>query len=125
MVFDDIPETEYVSCSSAFFVVRDRFPVSEGHSMIISRRQDAVTYFDLSSDEKQELLQLIEQVKAALESELSPDGYNIGMNCGAAAGQTVMRFHCHVIPRFNGDMDDPRGGVRLCIPSKGNYLREP
>lgn len=125
MVFDDIPETEYVSCSSAFFVVRDRFPVSEGHSLIISRRQDAVTYFDLSSDEKQELLQLIEQVKAALESELSPDGYNIGMNCGAAAGQTVMRFHCHVIPRFNGDMDDPRGGVRLCIPSKGNYLREP
>jgi diadenosine tetraphosphate (Ap4A) HIT family hydrolase len=124
-VFDDIPESEYVSCSSAFFVVRDRFPVSEGHSLIISRRQDAVTYFDLSSDEKQELLQLIEQVKAALESELSPDGYNIGMNCGAAAGQTVMRFHCHVIPRFNGDMDDPRGGVRLCIPSKGNYLREP
>ena len=124
-VFDDIPESEYVSCSSAFFVVRDRFPVSEGHSLIISRRQDAVTYFDLSPDEKQELLQLIEQVKAALESELSPDGYNIGMNCGAAAGQTVMRFHCHVIPRFNGDMDDPRGGVRLCIPSKGNYLREP
>ncbi|MDB4664410.1 HIT family protein [bacterium] len=124
-VFDDIPESEYVSCSSAFFVVRDRFPVSEGHSLIISRRQDAVTYFDLSSDEKQELLQLIEQVKAALESELSPDGYNIGMNCGDAAGQTVMRFHCHVIPRFNGDMDDPRGGVRLCIPSKGNYLREP
>ena len=63
-VFDDIPESEYVSCSSAFFVVRDRFPVSEGHSLIISRRQDAVTYFDLSSDEKQELLQLIEQVKA-------------------------------------------------------------
>ncbi|MGC6448031.1 MAG: HIT family protein [Rubripirellula sp.] len=124
-VFDDIPESEHVCGSDAFFVIRDRFPVSEGHSLIISRRATAVTYFDLSSEEQHELLQLIEQVKAGLESELSPDGYNIGMNCGAAAGQTVMQFHCHIIPRFDGDMDDPRGGVRLCIPSKGNYLREP
>ena len=122
-VFDEIPESEHVCGSDAFFVIRDRFPVSEGHSLIISRRSDAVTYFDLSSDEKLELLQLIEEVKTELESKLSPDGYNIGMNCGAAAGQTVMQFHCHIIPRFNGDMDDPRGGVRLCIPSKGNYLK--
>ena len=122
-VFDEIPESEHVCGSNAFFVIRDRFPVSEGHSLIISRRSDAVTYFDLSSDEKLELLQLIEEVKTELESKLSPDGYNIGMNCGAAAGQTVMQFHCHIIPRFNGDMDDPRGGVRLCIPSKGNYLK--
>ena len=122
-VFDEIPESEHVCGSIAFFVIRDRFPVSEGHSLIISRRSDAVTYFDLSSDEQQELRQLIEEVKTELESKLSPDGYNIGMNCGAAAGQTVMQFHCHIIPRFNGDMDDPRGGVRLCIPSKGNYLK--
>ena len=122
-VFDEIPEFEHVCGSNAFFVIRDRFPVSEGHSLIISRRSDAVTYFDLSSDEQQQLLQLIEEVKTELESKLSPDGYNIGMNCGAAAGQTVMQFHCHIIPRFNGDMDDPRGGVRLCIPSKGNYLK--
>lgn len=122
-VFDEISESEHVCGSNAFFVIRDRFPVSEGHSLIISRRSDAVTYFDLSSDEQQELLQLIEEVKTELESKLSPDGYNIGMNCGAAAGQTVMQFHCHIIPRFNGDMDDPRGGVRLCIPSKGNYLK--
>lgn len=122
-VFDGIPESEHVCGSNAFFVIRDRFPVSEGHSLIISRRSDAVTYFDLSSDEQQELLQLIEEVKTELESKLSPDGYNIGMNCGAAAGQTVMQFHCHIIPRFNGDMDDPRGGVRLCVPSKGNYLK--
>lgn len=122
-VFDEIPESEHVCGSNAFFVIRDRFPVSEGHSLIISRRSDAVTYFDLSPDEKLELLQLIEEVKTELESKLSPDGYNIGMNCGAAAGQTVMQFHCHIIPRFNGDMDDPRGGVRLCIPSKGNYLK--
>ena len=122
-VFDEIPESEHVCGSNAFFVIRDRFPVSEGHSLIISRRSDAVTYFDLSSDEQQQLLRLIDEVKTELESKLSPDGYNIGMNCGAAAGQTVMQFHCHIIPRFNGDMDDPRGGVRLCIPSKGNYLK--
>ena len=122
-VFDEIPESEHVCGSNAFFVIRDRFPVSEGHSLIISRRTDAVTYFDLSSDEQRELLQLIEEIKTELESKLSPDGYNIGMNCGAAAGQTVMQFHCHIIPRFNGDMDDQRGGVRLCIPSKGNYLK--
>ncbi|MGC6443366.1 MAG: HIT family protein [Rubripirellula sp.] len=122
-VFDEIPESEHICGSNTFFVIRDRFPVSEGHSLIISRRSDAVTYFDLSPDEQQELLQLIEEVKTELESKLSPDGYNIGMNCGAAAGQTVMQFHCHIIPRFNGDMDDPRGGVRLCVPSKGNYLK--
>ncbi len=105
-------------------MIRDGFPVSEGHRLIISRRAAAVTYFDLSSDEQNELLQLMEQVKAGLESELSPDRYNIGMNRGVAAGQTVMRFHCHVIPRFSGDFEAPRGGVRLCIPSKGNYMRD-
>ena len=121
-VFDDIPESEYVCSSQSFFVIRDRFPVSDGHSLVISRRANAVTFFDLTTEERQELLQLIETVKTALDRDLSPDGYNIGMNCGAAAGQTVMRFHCHLIPRFAGDVEDPRGGVRWCVPSKGNYL---
>ena len=121
-VFDDIPESEHVCSSRSFFVIRDRFPVSNGHSLIISRRSSSVTFFDLATDEQQELLQLIETVKVDLDRVLSPDGYNLGMNCGAAAGQTVMRFHCHVIPRFAGDVEDPRGGVRWCVPGKGNYL---
>ena len=103
-------------------MIRDRYPVNDGHSLIISRRASAVTFFDLTPVEQQELLQLIETVKTNLDRDLSPDGYNIGMNCGVAAGQTVMRFHCHLIPRFKGDVEDPRGGVRWCVPSKGNYL---
>ncbi len=70
-------------------------------------------------------LKLIGKLKKSLNAEYSPDGFNIGMNCGAAAVQTVMRFHCHVIPRYQGDVKDPRGGVRWCIPSRGNYLADP
>ena len=64
---------------------------------------------------------MIDKSKKLIEKNHSPDGYNIGMNCGESAGQTVMHFHCHVIPRYIGDMDNPRGGIRYCIPEKGNY----
>ena len=123
-VFDDVPESDIIHSTTSFIVIRDRFPVSVGHSLIISRRHDAETLFDLSVDEQREMLDLIHVVKEELDEAHAPDGYNIGMNCGAAAGQTVMRFHCHVIPRFQGDVEDPRGGVRFCIPERGNYLAE-
>lgn len=122
-VFDDIPESDMLHRTESFFVIRDRFPVNPGHSLIIAKRANAQTFFDLSDDEQQEMLQLVRTVKQDLDSAYSPDGYNIGMNCGPAAGQTVMRFHCHVIPRFKGDVEDPRGGIRLCVPSRGNYLK--
>jgi diadenosine tetraphosphate (Ap4A) HIT family hydrolase len=64
---------------------------------------------------------LIDKAKDLIDYEFTPDGYNIGMNCGFAAGQTVMHFHCHVIPRYFGDMENPRGGVRHCIQGKGYY----
>ena len=70
------------------------------------------------------MLELVEVVKAQLDAELQPDGYNIGINAGAAAGQTVMHLHMHLIPRFAGDVPDPRGGVRHVIPGKGNYLAD-
>lgn|SRR5690606_16119894 len=103
-----------------FFIIKDGFPVSPGHLLIISNelRQD---YFDLSELEKLHLPKVIEQAKEIILSESNPEGFNIGMNCGAAAGQTVFHFHCHLIPRFHGDMENPRGGVRHVIPSKGNY----
>jgi len=69
------------------------------------------------------MLALVDEVKRQLDAELEPDGYNVGFNAGEAAGQTVDHMHIHVIPRYHGDMSDPRGGVRLVIPSKGNYLR--
>lgn len=64
---------------------------------------------------------MIERVKSLIEEDYTPDGYNLGMNCGEAAGQTVMHFHCHVIPCYVGDIENPRGGVRYCIPDKGLY----
>ena len=103
-----------------FFVIEDGFPVSAGHCLIISRELK-VDFFDLSDDEKTELVEVITHTKSLIEHKNTPDGYNIGMNCGEAGGQTVMHFHCHVIPRYAGDMSDPRGGVRHCIPSKGAY----
>jgi diadenosine tetraphosphate (Ap4A) HIT family hydrolase len=101
-------------------VIKDGYPVSPGHCLIICKELKD-TFFDLSSHEKQELIHLIDKVKDLIETEYSPDGYNIGMNCGVTAGQSVMHFHCHVIPRYEGDMENPKGGVRYCIPDKGMY----
>jgi diadenosine tetraphosphate (Ap4A) HIT family hydrolase/HKD family nuclease len=101
----------------------DAFPVSPGHALIVPRRHVA-TWFDASDDERTALNDAIAVARAAIESAgHRPDGYNVGFNVGEAAGQTVPHLHVHVIPRYRGDMEDPRGGVRHVIPSKGNYLR--
>ena len=110
--------------SGLAFAIRDRFPVSPGHTLIIPRRH-VETYFDAAPEEQVDLWRAVEGVKRAIDEELHPDGYNVGFNAGEAAGQTVMHLHIHLIPRFRGDMDDPRGGVRHVIPSRGNYLKQP
>jgi diadenosine tetraphosphate (Ap4A) HIT family hydrolase len=119
-VFQSIPEDRVLFRSEHFFIIRDSFPVSPGHLLIISSDLK-LDYFELSNEEKAALPQAIEQAKSLIESEYQPDGFNIGMNCGETAGQTVMHFHCHVIPRFKGDVDDPRGGVRHSRPGFGYY----
>jgi diadenosine tetraphosphate (Ap4A) HIT family hydrolase len=119
-IFLTIPEEQKLYKGKHFFIIRDRFPVSPGHSLIISNELRA-DYFELSDDEKQELITLIDKSKELVEKEYTPDGYNIGMNCGEVAGQTVMHFHCHLIPRYKGDMKDPRGGIRHCVEGKGYY----
>lgn len=119
-VFLDIDADSIILEGKYLFAVFDKFPVSPGHTLIISK-QVKQTYFDLTFQEKHELLEMIDQLKANLDSQYSPDGYNIGMNCGVTAGQTVMHFHCHLIPRYKGDMEDPRGGVRHCVKGKGYY----
>ena len=121
-LFLDIPASAYLHESEHFFMIYDRFPVAPGHILIITKRL-CPDYFSLTEAEKIELTVLIDTAKTIIESTHQPDGYNIGMNCGAAAGQTIFHFHCHVIPRYTGDMEDPRGGVRNCIPSKGNYMK--
>ncbi len=102
------------------FVVRDRYPVSRGHLLIIPHRH-ALDWFDLSDPERSAINDLLLQARQWLEAEYQPAGYNIGMNCGAAAGQTVFHMHCHLIPRYRGDMQRPEGGVRGVIPGKQQY----
>ncbi len=98
----------------------DDFPVSEGHMLLIPRRHEA-RYFDLTREEKQALWSLLDEAQALLQRQKNPDGFNIGINCGSAAGQSVMHVHLHLIPRYNGDVADPRGGVRGVIPAKQKY----
>ena len=98
----------------------DRFPASPGHLLIIPFRHVA-SFFDATEGEQTALLDLVREAKAFLDEELHPDGYNIGVNVGTAAGQTVMHLHVHVIPRYAGDVEDPRGGVRGAIPGKRVY----
>lgn len=122
--FCDIDPSDVAWAGDGVIAFRDRFPVSPGHTLLIPRRHVA-TWFDATREEQQALLDAVAAIKEALDRDLDPkpDGYNIGFNSGEAAGQTVMHLHVHVIPRYRGDMDDPRGGVRHVIPSKGNYLR--
>ena len=111
----------HVASNALAFAIRDGFPVSPGHTLIVPRRLVA-TWFDATREEQVAMLELVDLVKAQLDAELHPDGYNIGINAGSAAGQTVMHLHLHLIPRFAGDVPDPRGGVRHVIPDRGNYL---
>lgn len=119
--FSGVPRARWVAENALAFAVRDGFPVSEGHTLVITKRV-VPTWFDATDDERRALMDLVDGVRAQLDAEFHPDGYNVGFNAGPAAGQTVMHLHVHVIPRYRGDMDDPRGGVRHVIPARGNYL---
>ena len=119
------PDPERVFYKSELAIgLWDAFPVSPGHALIVPRRV-VPTWFEATREEQIALLDGIEAAKRAVEAKYQPDGYNIGINAGAAAGQTVFHLHVHVIPRYRGDVEDPRGGVRHVIPSKANYLLNP
>lgn len=100
----------------------DACPVSNGHTLIIPKRH-VETYFDASFEEHGAISLLIFEVKSILDDKFSPDGYNIGANIGQVAGQTVFHFHIHIIPRYRGDVEDPRGGVRKVIPTRNSHLK--
>lgn len=97
--------------------IRDGFPVSQGHSLIIPKRHVS-RFSELTPQENSEIVGLI----GVTQNTMNPDGFNVGFNEGVAAGQTVPHFHIHVIPRYTGDVVNPRGGVRWVIPSKADYL---
>lgn len=103
------------------FVIRDAFPVTEGHTLIIPKRHVA-DYFDLTTAETSKIQQLLNKHKSQIEqTDPSVDGFNIGINVGATAGQTVFHVHVHLIPRRIGDVENPKGGVRGVIPAKQQY----
>jgi diadenosine tetraphosphate (Ap4A) HIT family hydrolase len=102
--------------------IRDAYPVSPGHALVFPRRH-VESWFHASPEERIAMMSLVDEVRQLLEVELRPDGYNVGINVGEASGQTVPHVHVHLIPRYDGDVDDPSGGVRLVIPERGNYRR--
>lgn len=98
----------------------DGFPITPGHSLIIPRRHFG-SFFEATAEERTALLSLLDEAHAEATRAFNPDGFNIGINDGAAAGQTVPHLHIHLIPRRLGDVADPRGGVRWVIPDKARY----
>jgi diadenosine tetraphosphate (Ap4A) HIT family hydrolase len=103
--------------------IKDSFPLTRGHSLVVPRRHVA-SFFELTADERAAIMELLDRARAALDKEYAPNAYNIGINDGAAAGQTVMHVHVHLIPRYKGDTDDPRGGVRWIFPRKAEYWKQ-
>ena len=106
--------------SDSAVVIRDGFPVSPGHTLIIPRRHVA-SFFEVTDAERTDLMALLAAARDDLDRQFGPAGYNIGINDGTAAGQTVSHLHIHLIPRYDGDRDDPRGGVRWVLPAKAAY----
>ena len=102
------------------FVIYDGFPVSKGHCLIVPHRVYS-DYFKSTQEEVIGLQKLVLEAKKLLDKKFQPDGFNVGINCGETSGQTVPHVHIHLIPRYKGDMENPRGGVRGVIPSKQKY----
>ena len=109
-----IVESEY---SQAFY---DNFPVNRGHVLVIPKHH-VENYFELSDIEKKDIWNLVDKVKIIIEKTYNPDGFNVGINIGKYAGQTIFHCHIHLIPRYKGDVDNPEGGVRGVIPTKQKY----
>ena len=119
-IFCNLSSERIIAENELCLAIRDGFPVSEGHTLIIPKRHVA-DYFDLTPNEIAAMQTMMKEIKCQLDNELHPDGYNIGINVSAAAGQTVFHVHMHLIPRYIGDVENPKGGVRGVIPGKQKY----
>ena len=119
-LFCALPEERIVMANALAMAIRDAFPVSPGHTLIVPKRHIA-SVFDTTSEERLSMFELMDRAKRALDAELQPAAYNIGVNDGPAAGQTIPHLHVHLIPRYAGDDADPRGGVRRIFPKKAKY----
>jgi len=103
------------------YALTDSNPVSLGHCLIVTRRHIAA-FFEATKEEKIAIFDLIDEMKTIIDKKHNPDGYNIGVNIGKAAGQSVPHIHIHMMPRYTGDIENPRGGVRGVIPTKQKYV---
>ncbi|MBP6999719.1 MAG: HIT family protein [Tepidiphilus sp.] len=121
--FCALPAERILILADEALVIRDAFPVSPGHTLVIPRRHIG-SFFELTDAERACMVELLAKAKAELDLSFQPDGFNIGINDGAAAGQTVPHLHLHLIPRYRGDAPDPRGGVRWVLPAKAKYWVE-
>lgn len=119
-VFCSLPAERIIDHDDHALVIRDGFPITPGHTLVIPRRHVA-SFFEVTAEERLAMLALLDRAKSLLDAEFAPAGYNIGINDGPAAGQTVPHLHLHLIPRYAGDRTDPRGGVRWIIPEKADY----
>jgi diadenosine tetraphosphate (Ap4A) HIT family hydrolase len=102
------------------FVIYDKFPISKGHCLIIPKRKYA-DFFDSTTEEINGLNKLLFKAKDLIKKKYNPDGFNVGINSGKDAGQTIFHMHIHLIPRYKNDVINPRGGIRNVIPGKGDY----
>ncbi len=118
--FCTLPASRIVKENDWAVLVHDAYPVSPGHSLVIPKRHIR-SWFEATEEERTAMLALIDEAKVMVDAELAPNSYNIGINDGPAAGQTVPHLHMHLIPRFQGDVPDPRGGVRWVIADKAKY----
>ncbi len=122
--FCNLDKSRIVLANDHAIAIHDGFPVTPGHTLIVPKRHIA-SLFEATKEELTALFELLAKMRHYLQEERSPDGFNIGINDGAAAGQTVMHLHIHLIPRYAGDTDDPRGGVRWIMPKKAAYWKNP
>ena len=114
---------ELITESAMIYAMSDKYPVNPGHTLIIPKHHVA-DYFELSERSKHACWLVVDRVKKLLVQKFRPDGFNVGINVGAIAGQTIQHVHIHLIPRYQGDVENPTGGIRNIIPGKGNYLKE-
>jgi len=118
--FCSLPKRRILFACGRALAFRDAFPISPGHTLVIPFRH-VKSIFELARGERDDLFQALNKARDDLISDLKPDGFNVGINDGLPAGQTVMHLHVHLIPRFEGDKVDPRGGVRWIFPEKAKY----
>lgn len=119
-VFCNIDKSRILFETTEWVAMFDAYPVTPGHVLLIPK-EHYETFFDLPDRLKESLNLRLNDVKKLLDDKFHPTGYNIGVNCGQSAGQTVMHCHIHIIPRYNGDCENPRGGIRGVIPEKQKY----